>query len=108
MGYKLESHPSYHHLVKKANGGKKTINNGAILNEVAHHYLHLIESYDLELYDYINSILKKENEQGYLSRNHLKTIDKLLYSFEKEHCGTYNANGKLLIKEEYTQRKKIL
>ena len=50
---------TYHHIVKKENGGKLTIENGALLTKRAHEYLHSIERLDVDLYERINNVLKE-------------------------------------------------
>lgn len=107
MGYKLNKDNlyTYHHIVKKEHGGEETIENGAILTKIAHEYLHKIECKDIELYNYINNVLKQINEQGFgpLKRQ-LLAIDFILKMFEKEHFGDSTKKGKILIKNEYFRR----
>lgn len=112
LGYEIHSLSSLdaHHIIKKADGGLYREDNIAILNNHDHRYLHIIESKDLELYAYLNIILKKINEQGKMSSiNQLLAINSILEQFEREYSGTYNSKGEPLIKEEYTKRliKKI-
>jgi len=107
MGYKLnKNNPyTYHHILKKEFGGKETIDNGAILTKIPHEYIHIIEFKDLEMYIYINNLLKNINNQRELpNRQQLLAIDSILRQFEREHCSDRNSKGKLLIKEEYTNR----
>lgn len=99
---------TYHHIIKRENGGKKTIDNGAILTSVSHPYLHVIEFKDLDMYKFLNRILKDINEQRYYpSEMQLAIIDNVLRQFEREHSGERNRKGKLLIKEEYVNKRKI-
>ena len=107
LGYELKvnSKYTYHHIEKKEFGGKRTINNGAILIDTSHTYLHLIESKDLDMYIYLNNILKNINNQREMpNRQQLLAIDSLLTQFEKEHDRDRTKKGKILIKEEYTRR----
>ena len=107
MGYKLnKDNPyTYHHILKKENGGKERIENGAILTRIAHEYLHKIECKDIELYNYINNVLKQINEQGFEPlKRQLLAIDFILRQFEKEHFGDSTKKGKVLIKNEYFRR----
>ena len=107
MGYKLnKDNPyTYHHIVKKEHGGEETIENGAILTKIAHEYLHKIECKDIELYNYINNVLKQINEQGFAPlKRQLLAIDFILRQFEKEHLGDSTKKGKILIKNEYFRR----
>ena len=56
MGYTLDKDATYHHIVKRCDGGEETIENGAVLNPYAHEYLHIIEYKDIETYIAINKI----------------------------------------------------
>lgn len=49
---------AFHHLIKKALGGKDTVDNGALLEESCHEWLHSLEEDDPELFDLINECLK--------------------------------------------------
>ena len=109
MGYKLtRNNPyTYHHIVKRCHGGEETRENGAILTKVAHEYLHIIESRDLELYCYLNIILKEINEQGYApTYKQLLAIDKTLLLFEHDHIKDKTAKGKPLIKRQYIEERR--
>lgn len=103
MGYTLNKHATFHHLVKKENGGKEIIQNGAVLNPIAHEYLHIIECKDYDIFNYINVILLKENQQGFVSIQDIRTIDQLLKIFEKEYAKATTSKGKRLIKKEYIE-----
>lgn len=96
---------TYHHLIKRCNSGKETIENGAVLTKYSHEYLHIVETRDLELYNYINNVLKQINEQGHepLLRQIL-AIDYLLKLFEKDHMNDRSSKNKRLIKSEYLRR----
>ena len=106
-GYKVsKDNPyTYHHLIKRCNSGKETIENGAVLTKNSHEYLHIVESRDLELYNYINNVLKQINEQGHepLLRQIL-AIDYLLKLFEYDHINDRSSKNKRLIKSEYLRR----
>ena len=108
MGYKVsKDNPyTYHHLIKRCLGGKETIENGAILTKNSHEYIHIVESRDLELYNYINNVLKQINEQGHepLLRQIL-AIDYLLKLFEYDHMNDRSSKNKRLIKSEYIRRE---
>ena len=69
--------------VKAENGGKITIDNGALLTQRAHNYLHLIERIDIDIYNRINAVLKEINEnKSEPTIIQRKKIDLLLYEFE--------------------------
>lgn len=107
MGYKVSKDNPYtfHHLLKRCHGGIETIENGAILTKYSHEYLHIVESRDLELYNYINNVLKQINEQKHepLLRQIL-AIDYLLKLFEHDHMNDRSSKNKALIKREYLRR----
>lgn len=49
--------PSFHHIIKKENGGIASIKNGALLDNETHNWLHSLEHTDIELYNLINECL---------------------------------------------------
>lgn len=107
LGYKIyrKNDLDFHHIKKREDGGKFTYSNGAVLNHMDHGYLHIIEYKDLDMYVYLNMILKQINEQGYMpTKQQLIAINFVLEQFEREHCSDYNCKGQPLIKEEYTRR----
>ena len=107
MGYKVSKDNPYtfHHLKKKAHGGKEDLKNGAILTDIAHKYLHIIESRDKELYDLLNNVLWQINEQGFAPlKRQLLAIDFILRQFEEKYKNQTNSKGKQLIKNKYFKR----
>ncbi len=107
MGYKVsKDNPyTYHHLKKKEYGGKEDLKNGAILTDIAHKYLHIIESRDKELYDLLNNVLWQINEQGFAPlKRQLLAIDFILRQFEEKYKNQTNSKGKQLIKNKYFKR----
>ena len=107
MGYKVsrDNPYTYHHIEKKENGGKETLKNGAVLTDIGHKYLHIVEARDKELYDYINLVLQQINEQGFTAlERQLLAIDYFLKQFEREHEKDRSKHGKILIKQEYKNR----
>lgn len=77
---------TFHHIVKREDGGKRIIENGALLMPVAHQYLHLIEYKDIETYNAINKIFRYVNDQEYEpTREQREIIEYLLTEFEKIH-----------------------
>lgn len=92
----------FHHIKKKADGGKMIFSNGAILTPNAHKFLHTIEKYDINIYRGINKmfklfIMQKSGptlEQRYI----MQEILRLFYQkFENEKT----KKGKPIIKERY-------
>lgn len=107
MNYRLvRKDVTFHHIVKRENGGKMAIDNGAILMPIAHQYLHIIECKDIETYNAINKVLKYVNEQGYEPTGEQRDIiEYMLKEFEKVHEKDKNARGKALIRMAYKQRE---
>lgn len=94
-----------HHIIKKCDGGKRTTNNLAILMEVSHQYLHLIEHVDIDTYKTINKILKEINTQKHEPYDYQRqNIEELLQDFEYENRWTKDREGKLIIKAKYKKR----
>jgi hypothetical protein len=112
MGYELRSITdlTYHHIVKKEHGGKLTLDNGALLRgDTAHEYLHIIEGKDLDMYIYINNLLKTINTQGYNpTKRQLLAVRAILEQFEREHCSDRTSKGKPLIRTKYIEGRKKL
>lgn len=107
LGYKVDKNNPYtfHHLVKKCEGGKETIKNGAILTRNSHQYLHIIESRDFETYIQLNDILKQINEQGFAPlERQILAVDYILRIFENEHLQDKTSSGKVLIRKEFLKR----
>ena len=105
MGYTLDKTASFHHIVKREDGGKEVIENGAVLNKTAHEYLHIIEYKDIGTYIAINKILKIINEQrDRPTVEQLEIISKMLSMFEEEHRYDKTSKGKRLIKHQYLER----
>lgn len=109
LGYKTSRYNpfTYHHaFVFARNSGKMTINNGAILcGETSHPYIHTIESYDKDRFEYLTEILREINEQRRMpDLEQFKRMRSCLESFEREYSGARTRKGKILIKESYTRR----
>lgn len=112
MGYELRSinDLTYHHIQKKSDGGHLTLDNGALLRgDTAHEYLHIIENKDLDMYVYINNLLKNVNTQGYApTKRQLLAVRAILEQFEREHCSDKTSKGKPLIRTKYIEGRKKL
>lgn len=107
MGYEKAGNGdySYHHLIiPKRHNGPATVQNGAIIRRVPHDYLHIIERYDLELFNAITSEMVDMNVKGYLDMINIQNINALLCYFEREYSGEYTKKGHPIVKEEYTRR----
>ena len=49
---------NYHHLQKKCDGGKETLENGSIISRGPHSWLHSLEESDIQQYRDLNEALK--------------------------------------------------
>lgn len=79
--------------------------NGAILvQDTSHEYLHLIEQYDRDRFEYITEQMKIMNENGHLDINNLERIEMALRTFEMEFRDLTSKKGKVLIKDTYFNR----
>lgn len=109
MGYTFRTvnDLSYHHIIKKSDGGPKTIENGALLvKDTSHPYLHIIEDREFEIYNYINNILLEINrQQKPPTKEQLLAIREALYEFEAKHKQDISSSGKLLIRRHYIDRR---
>lgn len=106
LNYKLvKDKVTYHHITKREDGGKKAIENGALLMPIAHQYLHLIESKDIETYIGINKIFEYINKQQYEpTQEQRKILEYMLRHFEYQHRFDKGSKGKILIKHKYLER----
>ena len=106
LNYKLvKDKVTFHHIKKRDNGGKKVVNNGALLMPVAHQYLHLIESKDMNIYIGINKIFEYINQQQYEpTAEQRQMLEYMLQQFEFQHRFDKGSKGKILIKHKYLER----
>ena len=107
LNYKVtQSNPlTFHHIDKRCDGGKEEIDNGALITEVGHQYLHLIECRELETYILLNKIFKMINEQKAApTKEQRELIEYLLREFERVHKSDKNSKGKTLIQYKYLKR----
>lgn len=109
MGYTFRTvnDLSYHHIIKRCDGGPKTIENGALLvSDTSHPYLHIIEDREYDMYAFINDILRKINDQqSPPTKEQLIMIRNILLEFEAEHSKDVTSSGKLLIRRKYIDRR---
>ena len=107
LNYKITrtSDLTYHHCLKKSYGGKKTVENGALLMPIAHQYLHLIECIDIDTYIAINKFFGIINKQRCEpTKEQREMIEYILLHFESIHKWDKKNNGKLLIQKKYLER----
>lgn len=102
---------SFHHLIiprkdcdnVEAKGYVKW--NGAILvQDTSHEYLHLIEQFDRDRFEYITERMQEMNINGDLDIHNLERIEMALRVFETEYKDLSNRKGKVLIKNTYYNR----
>ena len=109
MGYSLQTGTvlTFHHLIiPNRLGGRRTIDNGAILcGDTAHTYLHLIELLNQHIFNLITSEMIDENLKGHLDVDNLKRIHNMLVTFEREHRYDRSKKGKILVKEDYLNNR---
>ena len=107
MNYKINEEDviTFHHIIKVEDGGEYIKENGALLTERTHEYLHYIERVDKKIYQLINKVFLDINEQmsppNMAQRN---MIELLLMKFEIK-----NADRIINRKENvYPKRKRIV
>lgn len=108
-----KSQLSFHHLIlshreciaKGLGDGYWEFNGAILVQRSSHEYLHMIENYDLDIFNAITSEMIDENIKGYLDIENLKAIDDILNCFEREYCGARTKKGHLLIKPEYVEQR---
>ncbi len=106
MNYRIvRKNMTFHHIVKKSDGGLEIVRNGALLMSRPHEYLHIIENSDLDIYMAINEIFSYINKQRHEpTMEQRQIIECLLRSFEEEHIKDKTSKGKILIKPYYLDR----
>lgn len=107
MNYKLvRKDITFHHIIKRSSGGRRDIDNGALLmGNTAHPYLHIIEYKDIETYNTLNKIFKFINQQKHEpTTEQREIIEYLLREFEYKHRWDKSSKGNLLIKQKYLER----
>ena len=109
LNYKItKDNPlTIHHIIKKEDGGKNTIDNTVPLTKRSHNYLHIIEVWNKYIYDDINIVLKDILKKG-LRKKHQKKIEKLMLLFEDNHSRNVikGNKGKNKVKSLTLKRKR--
>ena len=107
LNYKVNrpSDLTYHHIIKKENGGLYTLDNGALLTSTAHQYLHIIEYKEIKIYEMLNKMFEIINRQRHApTMEQREIIEYLLNEFYELHKEDKNSKGKHLIRYEYLKR----
>lgn len=96
---------TFHHIIKKEHGGLYTFENGALLTETGHHYLHIIEYKEIKIYETLNKMFEIINRQKHApTQEQREIIEYLLNEFYQLHKNDKNSKGKTLIKYDYLKR----
>ena len=106
LNYKITRNKlTAHHIIKREHGGKLEMNNIALLVDVSHQYLHLIEHKDYDTYIALNKILKMINEQQHEpTQEQRELVEYLLTEFERVHKWDKGSKGRLIIQKKYLER----
>lgn len=107
MNYKVtrQNPLTYHHIIKKEDGGLWTLDNGALLTVTGHQYLHTIECKEIKIYIMLNKMFEIINRQRHApTPDQREIIDYLLNEFYELHKYDKNSKGKTLIKYDYVRR----
>ena len=109
MGYEFQSRRdlTYHHIQPKNCGGKTTYANGSLLIKASHNYIHIIEAYDYKLFLQLSRELIATHVDGEITAERIATINQMLEFFESKYSDQYTKRGGLIIKEEFTRRRKL-
>lgn len=96
---------TFHHIIKREHGGLYTLDNGALLTETGHHYLHIIEYKEIKIYEMLNKMFEIINRQKHApTMEQREIIEYLLNEFYQLHKNDKNSKGKSLIKYDFTKR----
>ena len=82
MNFQLTKNNKYtfHHIVEKKNGGDDSVENGAILTDIAHKFLNILEIFCPYAYDDLQNIFIRINiSQRPPTNEIMKEIDQILY-----------------------------
>lgn len=104
LNYEIKDEITFHHIRKKCDGGKRVINNGALLIPTSHQYLHLIEHIDPETYELLNRYFREINSQKCEPKFYQRdNIEEILQDFEYHHKWD-KKDDKILVKKKYLKR----
>ncbi len=93
---------TYHHILKKEYGGKVHTNNGAILTEKSHVYLHYLEVNDKESYERLNYMFSVLNStMAPPTEEYFMIIDEII-----ENAAPYKDKTKNIVRSRNRSKKK--
>lgn len=99
----------FHHIKKKADGGKMVFNNGAILTPDAHKFLHTIERYDIEIYNAIKRMFRLYVAQRSAPSLEQRIImQEIIEMFYLKYQNAKTKKGKPIIKECFKKAKSMV
>ena len=107
MNYRVTTQNAltFHHIQKREEGGKETLDNGALLTIIGHRYLHIIEYKEIKIYITLTKMFELINKQKHApTQEQREIIDYLLNEFYSLHKEDKNARGRTLIKHDFTER----
>ena len=107
MNYKVtrQNPITFHHIIKKEQGGLYTFENGALLTETGHRYLHIIEYKEAKIFEMLNKMFEIINRQQHApTQEQREIVEYLLNEFYQLHKNDKTSKGKTLIKYDFTQR----
>lgn len=108
MGYKLtKANPyTYHHIHEARNGGRVTLDNGALLTRFAHNDLNEMENHARYLYKELNDLFKELNRtRKPATKEYFKEVNGILLRADKiitlsDHC---ELNPDFILLEEFAK-----
>lgn len=99
----------FHHIKKKADGGRMVFTNGAILTPEAHKFLHTIERYDIEIYNAIKRMFQLYVEQRSAPSLEQRIImQEIIEMFYLKYQNAKTKKGKPIVKECFKKAKSMV
>lgn len=75
---------TYHHILERRNGGKITLDNGALLGRSEHDYLNYLDNYYHKLYNELNELFYELNKTyAPPTQNHYEEVASVLKKIKK-------------------------
>lgn len=116
MGYEFDRNEelSFHHLIipkrkcqNMEHKGYEEWNGAILVQDTAHEYLHKIEIYDRDIFEYITKEMILENTNCRIDMENITRINDALGQFEKEYLGMKTPKGNEIVKEDYIIKRKL-
>ena len=75
---------TYHHILERRNGGKVTIENGALIGRNEHDYLNFLDNNYHKIYDELNELFYELNKTyAPPTQNHYENVEYVLKKIKK-------------------------